>query len=108
MDEWTVRKREVVRVADLAVARPVIERHRFEDCLIIGPAVLATTGDDGLIEGCTFDGDASSLVWLIPDDRPYVIGAIEAANCQFVNCRFSMVGFAGGADFQRMFTEGMT
>lgn len=105
MSERINRTREVVRLADLVVATPRIDNTRFEDCLILGPAVLATTGN-GSIVGCSFDADPTSILWPIEPPRSFVVGAIEAADCDFVRCRFSMVGFAGNPAFIEMFMKG--
>lgn len=98
--------REVVRLADIAVPEPKISGITFERCLILGPAVLAMTGE-GTISGCTFDSEADALLWEIPAERRLIVGAIEAEACNFIDCRFSMVGFAGPADFVKMFREGV-
>lgn len=100
-------KREVVRLADLALPEPKISGITFERCLILGPAVLAMTGAGGTISGCTFDSEADALLWEIPDERKQVVGAIEAESCHFIDCRFSMVGFAGPASFTKMFRDGV-
>lgn len=107
MDNSSRMQREVIRISDLAVPEPKISGVTFERCLILGPAVLAMTGDGGTIQGCSFDADVSALLWEIPDDRPTVVGAIELENCKFIDCRFSMVGFAGPAAFAKMFREGV-
>jgi hypothetical protein len=98
-------RREVIRVADLTVVRPFIEGHAFEDCLILGPAVLQLADENELIE-CSFDGDPVGILWVIPPDRPYTIGAVGVRNCSFVGCRFSQIGFAGDAGFAEMFLGG--
>lgn len=107
MTETTAMHRQVVRIAEFALPEPKISGVTFEKCLILGPAVLALTGGEGSITGCTFDSDADSLLWVIPDDRPTVVGAIEIENCHFIECRFSMVGFAGPEDFAQKFRNGV-
>lgn len=98
--------REVVRLADLVVASPSIRGHRFEDCLLLGPAVIATTGET-VISHCTFDGEADELLWRVPPERKTIVGAIEAADCEFIRCRFSMIGFAGPDAFMEQFKRGL-
>ena len=86
---------EVVRLPDLATASPMIDGHSFENCLIVGPAVMLVLGGT-TISGCDLGGDAVALFWLVePEDRPSVLGAIGARNCEFLGCRFENVGLAG-------------
>lgn len=107
MENRTKVHREVVRLTDFALPEPKISGITFERCLILGPAVLAMTGAGGTISGCTFDSEADALLWEIPEDRKLIVGAIEVESCHFIDCRFSMVGFAGPAAFTKMFREGV-
>lgn len=106
MAEKTMHIREVVRLADLVVASPRLVDHRFEDCLIIGPAVLGTI-NGATIEECNFDGEADEILWVIEPHRAFIVGSIEVVQCEFLRCRFSMVGFAGDNSFIQAFKEGM-
>lgn len=105
--EPTKHVREVVRLSELAMPSPRIANHHFQDCLLLGPVVIAMTGN-GAISNCQFDGPPDEILWEIPSGRQSVVGAIEAADCTFESCRFSMVGFAGPKDFAEMFRGGVS
>lgn len=96
----------VVRIADFTVTSPTIEGHTFEDCLLIGPAVLAVTGSS-TISDCSFDGEIDALLWELPPTRASIIGAIEARDCVFLRCRFQQIGFTGPTEFVEMFRSAL-
>ena len=100
-----ITKDAVVRLADLAVARATIKDRRFENCLILGPAVVIPTGG-GVISDCEFDGSLEETIWEIPENVGR-IGAIGLDNTDFISCRFQGVGFAGPAEFVRYFSDSL-
>lgn len=83
----------VVRITDLTVNEDIIRDVTFENCQLIGPAILAPLGATSIMH-CGFDGDADALIWSIPSDRTAVIGAIGAEDCTFSGCRFTRIGLA--------------
>ncbi|WP_375430490.1 hypothetical protein [uncultured Friedmanniella sp.] len=87
-------RNQTVRITDLAVVEDLIVDVRFENCEIIGPAVLALL--DGLVmNSCVFDSDGpEQLFWVVPDERPSVIGAIGLQRTEFYSCRFRKIGLA--------------
>lgn len=99
---------EVVRIADLATVNPVIDGHSFENCLIVGPAVLLAM-DGTSIEGCDLGGDPIALFWLVdPDLRSKILGAIGIQNCSFRGCRFENIGLAGPEELRTMLWQDVT
>lgn len=98
-------KDQVVRLPDMTVVSPLITGLVFENCLILGPAVVAMV-NGGAVEGCSFDSPADALLWDFPADTIRV-GAIGLDDCSFINCRFQGVGFAGPPDFIAEFTAGL-
>jgi hypothetical protein len=96
---------EVVRLALVAGDDAVVEDTEFVDCDVRGPAVLVMQGDASRLEGNNIAGDVFALRWEIGPDRPRVIGAVLAKDCQFVGCKFTNVGFAGSADFLDRFLK---
>jgi|SRR5215211_2462745 len=86
--------RQIVRLADLTVMEDIITDVRFEQCEIVGPAVVAP------LEGVTmrnsrFDApDSDALFWIVPSSREVVIGAIGLVRVEFFSCKFSRVGLA--------------
>jgi hypothetical protein len=92
-----------VRIADLAPADDVLSRVTFENCEIIGPAVLMPRNSE--FRGCEFDGPR--ILWTIEPGR-YYIGAVAIDECLFDRCRFRRVGLAGIEAFVAMMTEQLT
>lgn len=85
---------QTLRLADLTVTEDLLENLRFENCIIIGPAVVALVGNISMVH-CGFDApDANALLWRVATDRDVVIGAVAAVDVEFYSCRFQRVGFA--------------
>ncbi|MEX0836014.1 MAG: hypothetical protein WD010_07980 [Nitriliruptor sp.] len=84
-------RNELVRLADLTVNDDVIQGRTFENCQIIGPAVMAPLGSTS-ITYCTWDGTSfEAFAWPVAPER-HLIGAIGALECTFFKCRFVRVG----------------
>lgn len=98
----TVIQARTVRITDFAVTEDVIANHRFENCVIFGPAVLAPLDSVSFVRS-GFDGTPAALFWEVPPERTQVIGAIGLVNCHFERCRFTRVGFAGPQQFLEYF-----
>lgn len=86
-------RNQFVRIPDLAVTDDVLRDLTFENCTIVGPAVLALL-ESTTISGCTWDGPFDAFAWPIPEGRPWVIGAIGLVNVSFYGCRFQRIGLA--------------
>lgn len=85
-------RNQLVRLSDLTVVRDVIEGVTFENCQIVGPAVVVLL--DGItMSGCNFEGDAESVVWPI-GSRSRVMGAVGLKDCTIVGCQFQRIGIA--------------
>ncbi len=77
---------------------PWIEGFTFEDCIVLGPAVIAIT--DQLIIECVFgieDEDIGTILWKMPKNQKR-IGAIGFRRTVFKNCFFQGIGVAGSRD----------
>jgi hypothetical protein len=96
----------VVRLCELVGDDGVLDGFVFEDCEIMGPAVVSLQGKGSLVNS-DLGGPADALLWEVPLSRPTVIGAILALNCTFEACRFRGVGFAGPPDFVSKFRSGV-
>lgn len=87
-------RNQIVRVAELTVLEDVIHDVRFENCQIVGPAVLALV-DNVTISGAGFDAPGpEALLWPIPPTRTAVMGAVGLVNVEFLSCRFQRIGLA--------------
>ena len=93
---------EDVTLTDLVTAdNPVLDRMRFENCRILGPAIIQSLGTR--LDGCNLgDGPLDSILWERPTPG---VGAIIANFCLFDHCQFIDVGFAmppvNAAQFRR-------
>ena len=94
-----------VRIVNLAESSDVLEGFDFNDCDIVGPAVLAVL-DHVTMTHNSFDGDMESVLWEVPRTRTRVLGAIGIRNCTFRDCRFHRIGLAGTAEFVVAFITG--
>jgi len=87
-------RNQLVRVADLTVVTDTVSNLRFENCQIVGPAVVAFMGCN--IADCSFDvgpGTLESIVWEAKVDM-IIIGAVGFMNCEFYGCSFQRIGVA--------------
>lgn len=100
---------QVVRVSDLAVTGPVIEGYTFENCLVLGPAVVAVLSDVSFesSQWVTDPGESSESLWWEVDEG-HRVGAIGIRNCSFVGCVFQGVGFAGTKETIAILREGIS
>lgn len=87
------RRNEIVRIADMVVLADVLEDLHFENCEVVGPAVLAVL-EGVTFEGCAFEAPGpDALIWTVEDDR-IVMGAVGLRNVTFSNCRIRRIGLA--------------
>lgn len=87
-------RNQMVRIAELTVLEDVIHEVRFENCEIVGPAVLGLVHNVNVI-GCAFDAPGpDALFWPIPEARGAVMGAVGLVNVEFSSCRFRRIGIA--------------
>jgi len=89
-----VYRNKAVRLCELTVNRTLLEGITFENCHLIGPAVLALL-DSNVFSETTFEGEPDALLWEVPPSRQNVIGAIGLRTCRLISCRTTNVGFAG-------------
>lgn len=81
-----------VRLADLVVTSDEIADATFEDCVIVGPAVVMGFGT--AMTECVWPADPLTVIWPLTPNRPAVLGAIPLVRCRFIRCRFERVGLA--------------
>lgn len=82
-----------LRITELTVTSDLLEGLTFENCQIIGPAVLALL-DGNQIVNCGFEGTLEGIIWEVPESREQVYGAIGVRNCLFSGCQFTRIGLA--------------
>ncbi|MTV24630.1 hypothetical protein FTX61_04240 [Nitriliruptoraceae bacterium ZYF776] len=84
-------RNEPVRLADLTVNDDLIVGRSFENCQIIGPAVMAPLGTTSITHS-TWDGTSfDAIAWPVAADRE-LVGAIGVQDCTFFRCRFVRIG----------------
>ncbi len=94
-------RNDAIRLAELTVNIANLENLTFQNCRILGPAVLIPQGSSFM--HCGFDTpNVDAIFWEIAESREFVIGGVGAVNCTFSSCTFSMVGLAGRADLRAM------
>jgi hypothetical protein len=77
----------------------------FEDCTIIGPAVVMLLADSG-VQNCTWDARGLWPVVELPSDELRMTGSVRFSSCQFRRCRFLEVGLVGGPTIVQTFSAG--
>jgi hypothetical protein len=79
----------------------VIRGRVFEDCTVVGPAVVYF-GEGTFVKGFDFEdsGNVENVLWPVKASkgRYEKVGAIGFESCQFINCHFTGVGIAGPRD----------
>lgn len=97
---------ETIRLCDFVVAgeKPIIEGKTFEECTLLGPAMVYLFGVS-TVHNCSFDGGMDSLFIEVEADR-VVIGVIGLKDCVFRKCRFRGIGVIGPSDLIKRWREG--
>lgn len=81
-----------VVLTDLApLSPPVIAQAEFEDCRLIGPAIVASIGPISLVE-CSLP--SGHFIWELPATTGEINGVIGLSECHFLRCTFENVGLA--------------
>ena len=96
-----------IRISDLVVTTYGIEDVTFENCVIMGPAVLLPL--EGVVfNECGFDAPGAEwIIWRIDAGRPGVTGAIGLNRCEFHSCRFVGIGIAANDEFYQQAIAGI-
>jgi len=100
-------RNQAIRIcAELTVNTPNLEGLTFQNCRIIGPAVLVPQNSSFL--HCGWDGDLDAIFWELPPTRTYIVGGVGVTNCTFSACTFTMIGLAGTADLRRLMESALS
>jgi hypothetical protein len=93
-------RNEVVWVPELAHEGNIVRRIFFEDCLLMGPAVVAFLGHVN-IHASSFAEQIEEVLWEYEPMRPYKwTGAIGMEDCTFNRCQFHRIGILANPDAQ--------
>jgi hypothetical protein len=93
-----------IRIADLTVVDDVIEGVTFENCNIVGPAVIVFLGAVTMRHS-GFDGDPEGTFW-DTGEREHISGAVGLKDCTIVGCRFQRIGVAVRPGEKEHFLQG--
>lgn len=101
-------RNSAVRLADLTVNTFILEGLTFQNCRIIGPAVLLPQGETSFSH-CTWEAPGvDAVLWEIPPGRTEIVGAIAVIDTTFSACTLSLIGLAGPADLRRILEQGFS
>jgi hypothetical protein len=100
--------RQTIRLVDLVQnGGYTIEGKTFEDCLILGPAIIA--GPNNIIADSSFDAEDPDVIYIVMDPQVVHAGWILLSMCVFRRCEFRLIGIVGpqyGRDaFAKAFTH---
>jgi hypothetical protein len=79
---------------DLVAGHAIADTH-FEECEILGPAVLVPQGETRISDPIFVTPDLEAILWEIPTSRQQILGAYQVIDCTFIRCRFVEIGLAG-------------
>lgn len=83
-------------MSDLAGLPPLIAQTDFQECILLGPAVVAAMGPKTVFKDSVFDvdGEDTHFVWELPAVAGVIVGAIALADCEVVNCTLRGIAIA--------------
>lgn len=88
-------RNQTIRIADLTRTSDVINGTTFENCSLIGPAVIVLR--DSYLKDCTYIGQADAMFWDVTG-RTAIMGAVAFRNCTMVACDLQRIGLADDAE----------
>jgi hypothetical protein len=91
----------LLRLSDLTVNNDLIEDQIFENCKLVGPAVIVPM--DSEFSNCGWLGEPDALIWEIPEERTLILGAIGLVRCRFYGCTFERIGMGLRGDAAEQF-----
>src|SRR4051794_34656937 len=84
----------VIRLPDLFVTTTELGNLTFENCRILGPAVLIPRNCE--FAQCSWEiPSIEAMYWEIDPRREAVLGAVGLTDCMFSMCTFALIGLAG-------------
>jgi hypothetical protein len=96
----SVFSNQTIRITDFIDMRvadhpsPLITERTFEDCIIVGPAVIALI-DQVTMLSPVWDASRLEEVFIEVPTGSFVIGPIGLIRCTFIRCRFHGIGVMG-------------
>lgn len=96
---------QTIQIADLADEDNRIQKRTFEDCTILGPAVLAPIlWAGGAFEQNTFE---NPKILMVAPQNMELFGVIALEGCVFRWCHFRRVGIVGDRDLIEYFRKNL-
>ena len=85
----------LVRIAELTVNTNTLQGLTFQNCRIVGPAILIPVGNTRILSSRWEAPGIDAIFWEIQPERSQVVGAVVVVDCVFSGCSFSEIGLAG-------------
>lgn len=87
-------RNETLRLPDLAVVADTIVGQTFENCVLVGPAVVALLGTTEFLRNTLQSSNVAAALWAVPEGQDVIVGAIGLLDCTVINCRLQRIGLA--------------
>jgi hypothetical protein len=98
-------RNETLAISSLTVNTAVLEGLTFQNCRLVGPAILIPLGATSFLH-CNLGADIDAIFWEIPPGRDHVVGAVGVLNCTFSACTLAGIGLAGSAELRQLLERG--
>jgi len=90
-----------VMISSLTVNTSILEGLTFQNCKLIGPAILIPLGTTKIVH-CGLGPDIDAVFWEIAPGRKAVIGAVGLLNCTLSACTLIDIGLAGPPELREV------
>ncbi len=91
-----------IPITSLGMVNPVIKNKVFDNCRIIGPAVMTIAHTE--IRGCGASGTPDTNFVVVPNEA--MEGILLLEGCRILNCTFVNVSFVGNGELIAKLREG--
>lgn len=93
-----------ILICELARDELQIRNKRFEDCELVGPAIILIMGST-LLANSHFEGSFEDTVIIIQEERR-LVGVVGFEDCVFERCKFLKVGIIITPSLEEKFRKG--
>jgi hypothetical protein len=94
-------------ISSLTVNTNILEGLTFQNCKLIGPAILVPLGNTTLAY-CNLGPDIDAVFWEILPGRHHVVGAIGLLNCTLSACTLVEIGLAGPPELRQALEQAVS
>lgn len=97
-------RNEKILICELASDKPVVKDKTFEDCELIGPAMIFLTGSTFMVNS-SFEGSFEKTVLILREKR-WLMGVVAFEDCIFKRCKFLKVGIIASPGQEEKYRKG--